>query len=177
MERAQVELGLGMQAKVAKRRQERGIRALAGKRHVHPVQRPVEAGRERVRDLDHAAHVLVPAAGDLLVVAVAEVEAELDVGRNGAAAPDHALEDAALHVRKPDRKVAFQHAELEVRVPLQGELVVRDAVQDPVNLDRHRGFVRRLHDRLVVERDEGADRRQGPESGSRGARCRPASGH
>ena len=63
----------------------------------------------------------------LLVVAEAEVEAELDVRRDEPAEPDQPLEDAAP--RRPGTTPGASPssiAELDVRVPLERELVVRD---------------------------------------------------
>src|SRR5262249_1016906 len=61
-------------------------------------------------------------------------------------------------VREPDRKNALQHAELDVGVPLDGQLLVRNRVQDLPQLLQHSRLVERLEGSLVLGSDEGADR-------------------
>ena len=92
-------------------------------------------------------------------VAVAEVIAELDVGRHPTRQSQEALEDAALHVLEPDRKEALQHRELEVGVPLDGELIVRDLLEDEPELAQQSLLVRTLQHALVIGHHERGDRR------------------
>jgi hypothetical protein len=94
----------------------------------------------------------------LLVVAEAEVKAELDVGRDNPADPDQSFEDAGLHFREPRGQIASEHPELDIRVPLQRELVVRDLVEDSLELVCHRRLVGVFHSSLIVRGDEGTDR-------------------
>jgi hypothetical protein len=72
-----------------------------------------------------------------------------------------ALEDAALGVAEPHRENALQHPELEVRVPLHGELIVRQLLDDGAELPQHLLLVDGLQQGLVLGRHEGADRREG----------------
>jgi hypothetical protein len=160
MERAEVELGLGVQPQVAQRRDELFVGTVPRHRHVDPVERPLERRRQRVGDLDHPGRVGRRMPLRLLVVAEAEVEPQLDLGRNDPADADQPLEHARLDVGEPDGKLAVEHPELDVGVPLERQLVGRDRLQDLLQLEHHRRLVRLLNDRLVVEGDEGADRRK-----------------
>ena len=65
-----------------------------------PVQRPIQRGRERVRDLDELARVVGHDEVAVVVVAVAEVEAELDVRGHAAADAQQALEHAGAVARR-----------------------------------------------------------------------------
>src|SRR5262249_61680580 len=56
------------------------------------------------------------------------------------------------------RKNALQHAELDVGVALDGQLLVRNRVQDLPQLLQHSRLVERLEGSLVLGSDEGADR-------------------
>ena len=90
-------------------------------------------------------------AGLLLVVPGAEVEPELDLGRDEPPDPQQPLEHARAHVGERRRHVALEHPELEVRVPLDRELVVRDLGRDPRELAPHRPLVGGLDRRLIVD--------------------------
>ena len=158
LEEAEVELCLGRQAQVAERLDERAVRSAGRDRHVDPVDGTVEARGERVRDLDHAAEVVGNVTRSLLVVPQAEMEAELGVRRDQSADPDQPLEDPRLQVGKPGRDIPFEHPELDICVPLERELVVRNLIEHLLELGRHRRLVGGLDGGLVVERDEGADR-------------------
>jgi hypothetical protein len=56
--------------------------------------------------------------------------------------------------------VALEHRELVARVPLDRELVGGDRLEDVLHLGEHPRLVGGLELRLVLERDERADRRQ-----------------
>jgi hypothetical protein len=53
-----------------------------------------------------------------------------------------------------------EHGELEVRVPLDRQLVMRDALEDGGELVDHPLLVERFDPRLVLRGDEGGDRGQ-----------------
>ena len=95
-----------------------------------PVEGPAQTRRQRVTDVDQH-----PGVGGLLEVAVldvtvAEVVAKLDVWRHVAGEPKQPLQDPALDVVEPDREDALEHPEFEVRIPLDGELVVGHVLED-----------------------------------------------
>ena len=134
-----------MRCKLSKRGDVSSVRALARKREMDPVERTRERGGKCVRNSDHVAGVARHVALRLLVVAEAEVKAELDVGRDNPADPDQSFEDAGLHFREPRGQIASEHPELDIRVPLQRELVVRDLVEDSLDLVCHRRLVCVFH--------------------------------
>ena len=160
VDQTEVELGRGLEPEAPERCEERLVTGARRHRHVDPGDRPFEAGRERVREVGHAAEVGRHRARARLVVAGAEVEAELDGRGHDAADAEEPLEDPAPDVRETRRHVAFEHAELEVRVPLQRQLVVGDLLEDPCEVGEHRPLVRGLDHGLVLERDEGAHGRE-----------------
>ena len=160
MHEAEIELGLGSQPQRRERRVIGVVGAVARHRHVDPVQRPSEAGGERVGDLHELARVARLLVVAMLHVAVAEVVTELDVGGHLARQAKQPLEDAALDVVEPHREHALEHAELEVRVPLDRELIVRHLVQHQAQLRQQARLVRRLERALMLGDDERADRRQ-----------------
>lgn len=96
----------------------------------------------------------------MVVVAVAEMEAELDIGGHAAADAQQPLEHAATGSVEPRRGDAFEDRELQPRVPLQRQLVVRHGREDLVELAQHLGLVDRLDRRPVLRIDERAHRRQ-----------------
>ncbi len=142
VQEAEVELGVRLQREFGQRREV----LVVGARHgdVDPVERASEAGRQRVRDLDELACVARLDEVAVRLVAVAEMEPELDAGGDVAAQSQQPLEDAAAHVVEPCRRHAFEHRELEARVPLDRELIVRHAGEDPRDLGEHLGLVHGL---------------------------------
>jgi len=93
-------------------------------------------------------------------VAIAEVVAELDIRGNVACEPKETLEDAALDVVEPDRKDALEHPELEVRVPLDGELIVGYLLKNLVEFRKQPCLVERLDHGLMLADHEREDRRE-----------------
>ena len=124
-----------------------------------PVERAAEAEREGVGDGDEGLGVVRPVAV-VALVAVAEVVAELHVGRDAAPEPDEPLDDARARIVEPGRHDAVEHGELEVRVPLDGQLVVRDGFEDRRQLVHHARLVERLDAGLVLRGDERRDGRE-----------------
>lgn len=125
-----------------------------------PVQRPVQRRRERVRHLDELARVVRNGEVPVIVVAVAEMEAQLDIGGHAAADPQEPLENAGAGSLEPGGADALEDRELQPRVPLQRQLVVRHGGEDLVELAQHLRLVDRLDLRLVLRIDERAHRRQ-----------------
>src|SRR5262249_29616820 len=123
VDQAQVELRLGTQPELTQRSVVRLVESLPGDWEVGPGERQAEACRQRVGNLYQFASVGGLLVVPVPVVAIAEVIAELDVRRHVPREPEQALQDAAFDIAEPDREDAFQHPELEVRVPLDGELV------------------------------------------------------
>ena len=160
VQQPEVELGLRRQPQLAQRRVVGVVVALVRHRHVDPVERAVERGGERVGDADELAGVGGLGEVAVLVVAVTEMEAELDGGGDHAGEPQQPLDDAGAHVLEPDRDRALQHRELVPRVPLDRELVGGDGAEDALDLRAHLRLVDRLELGLVVERHERADRRE-----------------
>ena len=119
-----------------------------------------ERGGERVGDADEPARVRGLGEVAVLVVAVAEVEAELDPHGHEPGQAREALDDAGLHILEPDGDRALEHRELVAGVPLDRELVGRDRREDALDLLVHLRLVDRLELRLVVERHERADGRE-----------------
>ena len=97
-----------------------------GRRQVDPVERPIQRRRERVRDLDELAAVRRDREVAVIVVAVAEVEPELDVRGHVPAEAQQPLEHAGANLAEPSGRDALEHRELQSRVPLERELIVRD---------------------------------------------------
>ncbi len=101
-----------------------------------------------------------------LDVAVAEVVADLDVHGDGRGLPKGPLEntdqDLLVRVAEPRGDLVaanlrpLEHAEFECRVPLDGELVVRDPVEDAGELGEERALVDRLHDLPILLAEEAA---------------------
>jgi hypothetical protein len=125
-----------------------------------PVERTIEARGQRVRNLDHATRVVRDVAFRLIVVPQAEVEAELDLGWDVTADPNEPLEYPRLRVSEPDRDVALQHPELDVRVPLECQLLRWKRSKDLRELIDHRRLVGLLDESLVPLGDERTDRRE-----------------
>jgi hypothetical protein len=94
------------------------------------------------------------------LVAVAEVVAELHAGRDAPTEAYEALDDARARVGKPCPHHTVEHGELEVRVPLHCQLVVRDRTEDRLQFVHHPRLVERLDARLVLGGDECGDRRE-----------------
>ncbi len=92
------------------------------------------------------------------LVSVAEVVAELHARRDGAAEPHESLDDARPRITEPMRHDLVEHGELEVRIPLHGELVVGNGVEERFELAHHRGLVERFDPSLIFWRDECRDR-------------------
>jgi hypothetical protein len=93
-------------------------------------------------------------------VAIAKVETELNLWRYAAADAQQPLEDSGPDVLEPGRKSAFQHSELEVRIPLNSELVGGNRLDDLVQFGQHPSLVGFLDGLLIGERNKGADRCQ-----------------
>ena len=74
--------------------------------------------------------------------------------------PDQPLDDARARVVEPGRHHAVEHGELEVRVPLDGQLVVGDGFEDRRQLVHHARLVERLDAGLVLRGDERRDGRE-----------------
>jgi hypothetical protein len=95
-----------------------------------PGERAPEARRQRIRNLDELARVGRLLEVAVLDIAVAEVIADLDVRGHVAGDPEQPLQDPALGVAEPDREHALEHPELEVGIPLDGELIVGQFLED-----------------------------------------------
>jgi hypothetical protein len=133
MQQAEIQLGLRIEAQLLQRCEVLRLGPVRNG-HVDPVQGPVESGRERVGDLDELARVRRHDEVPVVVVAVAEMEAELDVRRHAAADAQQALEHAGAGAFEPCGADALEDRELQPRVPLQRELVVRHRGKDPLEL-------------------------------------------
>ena len=155
-----MQLGLGPQTQLPQRRVVRLVGPATGHRHVDPVQRPPEARRQRIGDLHQLAGIGGLLEVPVLDVAVAEVISQLDVRGHLPGEPQQALENAALDVLEPDRKDALEHCELEVGVPLHGDLVVGYLPEDRLQLGEQPLLVTALKDTLMLGNHEGADRSQ-----------------
>ena len=159
VQQPEVQAGLGAQGELAERLEEGDVDASALHGQVDPVERPAQAERQGVGDVDECLRV-VRALAVVALVPVAEVVAEPDVRRDAAPEPDEALDDARPGIVEPRRHDPVEHGELEVGVPLDRQLVVRDGLEDRRQLVEDAGLVERLDVRLVLGRDEGGDRRQ-----------------
>ena len=95
----------------------------------------------------------------MIVVAVAQVKPELDVRGHVPAEAQQPLEHAGANLAEPSGRDALEHRELQSRVPLESQLIVRDGGQDLADLLEDPSFVDRLDRRLVLGVDERADRR------------------
>ena len=93
----------------------------------------------------------------VLDVAIAEVIAELDVLGHVAGDPEQPLQDAALDVAEPDREHPLEHAELEIGIPLDGELIMGQFLENDPQLAQHLFLVDGLEHLLVLGHHEGAD--------------------
>ena len=159
VQHAEEELRLGTQLQLPERLEEAHVDVVALHGEVDPVERATEAQRQRVRDLDERLRVEGP-LGVMALVAVAEVVAELHVAGHAATEPHEAFDDARPGVGEPRRHDAVEHGELEVGVPLHGELIVWDRVEDRRELGQHRRLVERFDASLVFGSDERGDRRE-----------------
>ena len=159
VEQAEVQPRLGPQGQLRQHLEERHVDPTALHRQVDPVERAAEAQREGVGDGDEGLGVVRPVAM-VAFVAVAEVVAELHVARDAASQPDQPLDDARAWVVEPGRHHAVEHGELEVRVPLDGQLVVGDGFEDHGQLVHHARLVERLDAGLVLRGDERRDGRE-----------------
>ncbi len=158
VEQPEVELGLGAQSQTGRASRRTGRRrGRSSTGRWIQSSGPAEAERQGVRDLDQWLCVVRPLAVVALVT-VTEVVAELYAGRDAPTEANEALDDARPRVVEPRRHDAVEHGELEVRVPLHGELVVRDRTEDRVQLVHHPRLVERLDASLVLGGDERGDR-------------------
>ncbi len=157
VQQTQVELGLGAQAEIPQRRIVSLVEPLPRDGQVDPGEGPPQARRQRIGDLDELARVGRLLEVAMLDVAVAEVIAELDVRGHVARDPEQPLQDAALDVAEPDREHPLQHPELEIGIPLDGELIVRQFLEDGPELAEHLLLVDGLEELLMLGHHEGAD--------------------
>ena len=155
----EVQARLRTEGQLGQRLEERHVDAAALHREMNPVQRPPEAERQGIGDVDERLGVVGPFAV-VALVAVTKVIAELDIGGDAAAEPDQSLDDARSRVVEPRRHDAVEHRELEVGVPLHGELVVGDRLEDRRQLVEDARLVERLDAGLVLGSHERGDRRQ-----------------
>ena len=156
---AEVQRRLRTQRQLGQRFEESDVDPPALHRQVDPIQRPAEAQRQGIGDVDEGLGV-VGALTVVTLVPVAEVVAELDIGRDAAAKAHESLDDARPGIVEPRRHDTVEHRELEVGVPLQGQLVVRDRRKDRRQLVEDARFVQRLDVTLVLGGDERGDRGQ-----------------
>src|SRR5215470_18938438 len=99
-----------------------------------PVEGSAETRGERVGDAHNVPSVAGLLEVPMLHIPVAEVVPELNVRRHLPGQAQQTLQDARPDVLKPDRKDTLQHPELEVRVPLDGELVVGHILENESQL-------------------------------------------
>ena len=160
VDQPEVELGLRGQAQLAERREVAVVLAVGAA----PAGGSSRAGGRAAASALATATSFAASSGSakwpLLVVAVTEVVAELDLRGHEAPEPQQPLDDAGLHVVEPDLDRALQHRELVAGVPLDRELVGRDRREDALDLGLHLRLVDRLELGLVLERHERADRRE-----------------
>ena len=157
VKQAQVELGLGAQPEIPQRRIVRLVEALPRDGQVDPVERAPQARPQRIGDLDQLARVGRLLEVAVLDIAVAEVITDRDVRGHVAGDPEQPLQDAALGVAEPDGEHALEHAELEIGIPLDGELIVGQFLEDGPQLAEQLLLVDGLEERLVLGHHEGAD--------------------
>src|ERR1700682_4090120 len=117
---------------------------------MHPVERPRQTRRERVRDLHQLTAVLELDEMTVSLVAIAQVEPELDPGWDVPREPEQPFEDAAADLGEPGFAESLQHPELGSGVPLDGELIGWDRGEDLGELAQQGGFVDGLERRLKL---------------------------
>ncbi len=159
VQQSEVQASLRPQRELPERLEEPKVDRVALDREMDPVERAAQAQREGVRDLDERLRAVRPLPV-MPLVPVAEVVSELYARRNGAAEAHESLDDARPRISEPMRHDLVEHGELEVRVPLDGELVMGDGVEERRQLAHHRGLVQRLDAGLVLRSDERGDRRE-----------------
>ena len=157
VDQAEVQARLWAQGELGQGLEEADVDSPTLHGQMHPVERTAEAERQGVGDVDERLGV-VGAFAVVALVPVAEVVAEVDVGGNASAETDKPLDDARSRVLEPRRHDTVEHGELEVGVPLHGQLVVRDRLEDRRQLMEDAGLVQRLDAALVLRRDERRDR-------------------
>jgi len=145
----QVEARAFGQAQPAERGEVRGVGALAWHRQVDEVERPPDGGDDGAGELGE--HARVGRHHQVLIgrAAVAEVIAELDVGRHRGPQALEQGEDPRLVVGGTGREVVLEHQHLLADVPLDAELGVGDGGGDLVERPEQRPLV---HPQVVVVR-------------------------
>ena len=159
MEQPEVQPRLGAERELGQGLEEPQVDAVARDREMDPVEGTAEAERERVGHVDERLGVVRPVSVVRLVT-VTEVVPELHARWDAPTQAHQPLDDARSWVTEPHGHDFVEHRELEVRVPLDRELVVRDGVEDPGQFVEHPLLVERLDAGLVLRRDECGDRRQ-----------------
>ena len=159
VDQAEVEVRLRTQGELRQGLEEADVDTSALNGQMDPVERSSEAERQGVGDVDERLGV-VGALAVMSLVPVAEVVAEVDVGGDAAPEAHEPLDDARLGVVEPRRHHPVEHGELEVGVPLHGQLVVGESGEDRRQLVEDARLVERLDASLVLGGDEGGDRGQ-----------------
>ena len=158
--RADAEVELGSRgAGAGRERREDRRRAARRHGHVDPVQRPAEARRERVRDLDHPAHV-----GRDVPLRLAR----RDRGRSGTRArrrwhrPADRINRSTIPPSTPRTRPGRRPRACRTRssCPTGSASWSCGIASRICRARRHAASYARSTDRLVVERDERADRRE-----------------
>ena len=121
------------QSEVGERREIGGIAPVLRHRHVDILHGPADRARNSVGDFDADPQILRLNEVLVLRAAVAEVVAEVDVGRHHVADVAQRIEDA-LPMVFLDAVIALPHQHLDADIPLVSDLVVRQGLGDSPEL-------------------------------------------
>src|SRR5262249_38708141 len=99
-----------------------------------PVNWPANTTRDRVSERDQHVHVLGVLEVLVVDVAIAKMEAKLDIAWNLVAERDDPRKNLVPAVRERDVADALPHADFRANIPLDCKLFVWDPIADCMNL-------------------------------------------
>ena len=162
MHHAEIQFGPLRERKLAERSMKRVVGALDRHRHVDVGELVPDRPGERIGEVHHRRRIFRLDEVVAREIAIAEMQAELDIVRHDSANPRHALQERRtrhLWIRHRAGLLAIPDHHLVAEVPLDAEILVRDVAGERRNLGQHGalvgGFDRRQR---VLDHDRAHDR-------------------
>src|ERR1700687_1630364 len=157
VDQSKVELSPGRHVQILEGRKVGVVGTIAWNRKRDPLDGTLQFRRDHVGNVDQFGNVRGFLEVLMAGVAITEGISELDVSRNPVADANQAVENFPADVRERHRPNAFQHAEFDRCIPLDGELIMGDGSDDLVKFAEQSGLVRGFHLGHCRRRDEGGD--------------------